>query len=461
MKRSFLLFAFLLNAFFHVQSQNENINHFNVIIFLADDLGYGDLSCQGHDLISTPNIDNLASEGMRFTNFYAAGTVCAPSRRGLLTGRYAARIFADENELPGKNMSGEEITLAELFRNHEYNTACIGKWHLGMAKGSHPNDQGFDYFYGTSSSNDHFPRYDFKRRQDGFKDETALKNSKNEDFNVPLYQQRDTLEIPAIQELFTKRYTNEAVNWIKTNRDNPFFLYVAYNMPHVPVFPSGSFKGRSKKGMYGDVIEEIDWSVGEIIESLKNNNLDKNTLLIFTSDNGPWKIYEELGGSSGPYRNGKGTCWEGAFRVPGIFWWPGVIKSSVCHEFASQLDFFRTFSDLLDEPLPIDRVYDSQNILPLLKGIQGTQRENFYYFAEKNHELWAIRNGHYKLHIKTIEKHGDMPTEHIPPLLFDLQADPGEKREIGNDNPKVVEELLEMIQNINKELKQNINKKTR
>jgi arylsulfatase A len=453
MKRSFLLFAFLLNAVSHAQSQNENNKHFNVIIFLADDLGYGDLSCQENVLISTPNIDKLAAEGMRFTNFYAAGTVCAPSRRGLLTGRYAARIQADGNELPGKNMSSKEITLAELFKTHGYKSACIGKWHLGMAKGSHPNDQGFDYFYGTSSSNDHFPRKDFKHRKDGFKNETALKNSKNEDFNVPLYRQLDTLEIPAIQEFFTQRYTNEAVKWINANKDNPFFLYVAYNMPHVPVFPSDSFRGKSKKGIYGDVIEEIDWSVGEIMESLRNNKLDNNTLVIFTSDNGPWKIYAELGGSSGPFRNGKGTCWEGAFRVPGIFWWPGMIEPSVCDASVSQLDFFATFSALLDEPLPDDRIYDSKSILPLLKGIQETPRENFCYFAEKDHELWAIRNGQYKLHVKTTEKHGDKPTDHVPPLLFDLLTDPGETKDIRKDNPEIVQKMLEMIQNFNAQLK--------
>lgn len=457
MEKCFLWVSFFLFSAFS-QGQVINRKHVNVVLFLADDLGYGDLSCQDKGLISTPNIDNLAAEGMRFTNFYAAGTVCAPSRRGLLTGRYAARIFADGNELPGKNMSCEEITLAELFKGHGYKTACIGKWHLGMAKGSHPNDQGFDYFFGTSSSNDHFPRYDFKRRKDGFKDETALKNSKNEDFIVPLYHQRDTFEIPANQELFTQRYTNEAIKWITTNKNNPFFLYVAYNMPHVPLFPSDSFKGKSGTGIYGDVIEEIDWSVGEIIKSLKRNNLDKNTLVIFTSDNGPWKIYEELGGSSGPFRNGKGTCWEGAFRVPGIFWWPGVVLPSVCSEFVTQLDFFATFSALLDEPLPHDRIYDSKNILPLLKEIQRTPRENFYYFAEKNHELWAIRNGHYKLHIKTTEKHGEMPIDHVPPLLYNLLSDPGETKDIGSENPEIVKELLEKIQIITNELKKNANK---
>lgn len=452
MKIKILLLGFLFSGFSQIQSQNENNKHFNVIIFLADDLGYGDLSCQGNVLISTPNIDKLAAEGIRFTNFYSAGTVCAPSRRGLLTGRYAARIHSDGNELPGNNLSSKEITLAELFKNRGYKTACIGKWHLGMALGSHPNDQGFDYFYGTSSSNDHFPRKDFKRRQDGFKDETALKNSKIEDFNIPIYQQRDTFEIPAEQELLTRRYKNEAVKWINANKDNPFFLYVAYNMPHVPIFPSDSFKGKSKRGIYGDVIEEIDWSVGEIIATLKKNGLDKNTLVIFTSDNGPWKIYKELGGSSGPFRNGKGTCWEGSFRVPGVFWWPGAVHPGICNETVSQLDFFATFSALLDEPLSDDRVYDSKNILPLLKGMQEPPREDFYYFAEKNNELWAIRNGPYKLHVKTVEKHGATPIIQNPPLLFNLQTDPGEKKDIGSDNPKIIKVLLEKIQNINKEL---------
>ena len=258
--------------------------------------------------------------------------------------------------------------------------------------------------------------------------------------------------------MFTQRYTNEAVNWINTNEDDPFFLYVAFNMPHVPVFPSGSFKGKSRRGIYGDVIEEIDWSVGEIIVTLKNKNLDKNTLVIFTSDNGPWKIYEELGGSSGPFRNGKGTCWEGAFRVPGIFWWPEVIQPFVCDEYVSQLDFFATFSALLDEPLPTDRIYDSGNILPLLKSMRETPREYFCYFAEKDHKLWAIRNGSYKLHLKTTENHGDNPIDHDPPLLFNLLTDPGEKKDIGSDHPGIIKELLEKIHNINEELNINLNK---
>jgi arylsulfatase A len=419
----------------------------NVIIILADDQGYGDLSCQGSPTIHTPNIDQLAMEGVRFTSFYSAGTVCAPSRRGLMTGRYAARIDADGNE-KNRNMLGEEITLAELFKKHDYTTACLGKWHLGMNPGSHPNDQGFDYFYGTSSSNDHFSQNNFKHTYEGFKNATI------DHFNLPLYQQKDTIEIPANQRLFTQRYTSEAVDWIRENKDNPFFLYIAHNMPHVPLFRSEEFKNKSYAGLYGDVIEEIDWSVGTIIETLKENNLDRNTLIVYSSDNGPWRIYHELGGSSGPFRNGKGTGWEGAYRVPGIFCWPGKIEPNILMEAASQLDLFATFSAVLGETLPVDRIYDSVNLLPmLLQKNQKSRRETFHYFSEGKNELWAVRKGKYKLHKKTVDVHRGSPVLHDPPLLFDLANDPAETHNIADENPQVIKELINEMNKMNKQLK--------
>jgi len=433
-------------SFMACNSLTERDSPPNVILILTDDQGYGDLSCQGSPTILTPNIDKLASEGVRMTCFYSAGTVSAPSRRGLMTGRYAARIASDGHEEQGA-MSGEEITLAEIFKKKNYSTACLGKWHMGMRKGSHPNDQGFDYFYGTSSSNDHFPQNGFKYTYEGFK------NATNDNFNVPLYQQNDTIEIPVKQELFTQRYTEEAIKWIKGHKTNPFFLYIAHNMPHVPLIYSDQIKGSSYAGLYGDKIEEIDWSVGEIIHTLERCNLDKNTLIVYSSDNGPWRIYHELGGSQGPFRNGKGTSWEGAFRVPGIFWWPGQIKPSIVAEPVSSLDFFATFSALLKIPLPSDRSYDSENLLPLLMAGQKSPRETFFYFAERNNELWAVRKGVYKLHVTTVDVHRGTPVLNDPPLLFNLANDPAETYNITGENPAIVRELLNQFEEMNYDLK--------
>jgi len=430
----------------------------NVVILLTDDQGYGDLSCQGSPTILTPNVDKLASEGVRMTCFYSAGTVCAPSRRGLMTGRYAARIKAEGHEIertvlpdgkvqPG-GMSGEEITLAELFKSRAYATACLGKWHLGMGEGSHPNEQGFDYFYGTSSSNDHFPQNGFRYNYEGFKQAT------NEHFNLPLYRQSDTLEIPAKQELFTKRYTAEAIRWIGDHAHEPFFLYLAYNMPHVPTFPSEAFAGKSYAGQFGDVIEEIDWSVGEIRRALETHGLDQNTIVVYSSDNGPWRIYHELGGSQGPFRNGKGTSWEGAFRVPGIFWWPGHFEPAIVPEPVSSLDLFATFSAMLDEPLPDDRLYDSHNLLPMLLEGKKNPGSSFYYFSERNHELWAVRQGIYKLHVKTVDYHrGPVQTEE-PPLLFNLANDPAETHNVADEFPDIARALLDQIEAMNRQLEQ-------
>ena len=416
----------------------------NIILILVDDQGYGDLSCQGSPTIYTPNVDKLASEGLRATSFYAAGPVCAPSRRGLLTGRYAARIEADGNEID-RNMLGAEITLGELFKEHGYSTSVIGKWHLGMKEGSHPNDQGFDYFYGTSSSNDHFASEGFQYSYQGFK------NATNESFRLPLYEQNDTLEIPAKQELFTQRYTKKALEIIERS-EKPFFLYLAYNMPHVPIFASEAFRDKSYAGKFGDVIEEIDWSVGQIMASLEKNNLDENTLIIYTSDNGPWRIYRELGGSAGPFRNGKGTSWEGAFRVPGIFWWPTKIKPSVYQRPISSLDFYHTFTHLLGDSLANDRTYDSKNLLPLLLAEKGKPRNSFAYFSEKGNELWAYREEDYKIHVKTVTAHREPPVKHDPPLLFDLRNDPGEHTDIASEHPELVEKLLKKYNEMKAEL---------
>lgn len=448
LKQSIFFCLIFVSCFHKVKGQNIPEKP-NVILINTDDQGYGDLSVNGSPTIKTPNIDKLAKEGMRLTSFYAAGPVCIPSRRGLMTGRYSTRIVMEGNETEKGDMSAKEITLAELFKANGYATAILGKWHLGMAKGSHPLDQGFDYFYGTPSSNDHFSQNGFKYTYDWFK------KAKSKHFNVPLYQQHDTVEIPAQQQLYTQRYTQEAIRWIQEHKTKPFFLYLAHNMPHVPVFASPEFTGKSYGGKYGDVIEELDWSVGQIRKTLHENDLDKSTLIIYTSDNGPWEIYHELGGSPGPFRNGKGTGWEGAFRVPAIFWWPEKISPSIMMEPASQLDLFATFSALLNDSLSTDRNYDSMNLLPTLLNEKSSPRKLFAYYifieGVKTNELWAVRKGNYKLHVKTVDEHRGIPVIHDPPLLFDLTNDPGETNNIAGDHPEKVSELLLLFEKMKKE----------
>lgn len=277
----------------------------NIIIILTDDLGYGDLSIQGHPLIHTPNIDQLAREGQRWTSFYASAPMCGPSREAMMTGRMPIRIHNNGTN-HWEQIPNTEITLGELLKTAGYATAYIGKWGIADLafnyQGAHPGDQGFDYFFGLAHSNDTLLRAGFNRTYHN------IKHASSADFNIPLYRQRDIIEQPVDQPTLTKRYTEESIQWIKSHKDKPFFLYLGHSMPHVPIFPSTAFKGQSKAGLYGDVVEEIDWSVGQVMATLQALGIADNTLVIFSSDNGPWRTYYDLGGSAGLFRDGKLTA---------------------------------------------------------------------------------------------------------------------------------------------------------
>lgn len=429
----------------------------NIIIILADDLGYGDLSVQGHPLIRTPNIDQLAREGQRWTSFYASSPVCAPSRFGLMTGRLPIRMGGT-----GKNawlpIPAREVTIAEMLKNEGYATGYIGKWGLTLSPNnfaeplSHPNDQGFDHFLGLVSSNDAPMREGFKRTYEN------IKNATSEDFpTISLYHERQAIETPAHQPTLTKRYTENAAKWIQTHKDKPFFLFLAHSMPHVPIFRSPAFAGHSQAGLYGDVIEEIDWSVGQVIQVLRETGIAENTLIFFSSDNGPWRTYYDLGGSQGPLRDGKVTAWEGGFRVPGIFWWPGKIKPAVITGIGVNVDLIRTFASLTGASLPMDRTYDSMDLSQtLLKGTSSPRREWFFYGPSGDFisDLWAARVEQYKLVLESQESLGreeqfergySNHQVHTPPLLFDLSTDIPERLNIADRYPKVVAQIQAAI----------------
>ncbi len=412
----------------------------NIILIFVDDMGYGDLSCYGNTKIKTPNIDRLAAEGQRWTNFYSSGSTCVPSRRGLMTGRHPA--------LMGKAslQKTRDQLMPAMLKQQGYATAILGKWHLaGYPKDfttstMHPLECGFDSHFGTPGSNDvPAPKGKVQNRQ-------LFDNCGKFTFQVPLIRGREVVEFPANQELFTSRYTAEAVKWIHERKDKPFFLHLAHNMPHAPIFASKTFQGKSDGGRFGDVVEEIDWSVGQVMAAVRDAGIDKHTLIVFTSDNGPWSMFEVHGGSTGPLRGEKGTSWEGGFRVPAIFHWPGKISPGTIHDMAANLDLYATFATLTGGSQPTEQSgYISQDLSGVLLRGERSPRTQWYYGGNAT----AFRSGNYKIHITSKPRSSnpdtrkrEPPEKHDPPLLFDLAADVGEQNNINSGNPKVVNRLL-------------------
>jgi arylsulfatase A len=429
--------AVFVLALTHVHSQPDRLPNF-VIVF-TDDQGYGDLGSYGHPTLRTPNIDRLATEGQRWTSFYAS-PLCTPSRAELLTGRLAVRTGLSTGVLYPDSTGGlqpSEITLAEVLKARGYATKAIGKWHLGVLPEYLPTNQGFDSYYGVPYSND----------MDG----AAVTESERfqryiepriEYYNVPLQRDSEIIERPAEQATLTGRYTDEAIAFITAHRDRPFFLYLAHNMPHMPLFRSKEFENRSARGRYGDVIEEIDANVGRLLETLRDLQIERNTLILYLSDNGPWAAFSEQGGSAGPLRGAKNTTWEGGMRVPAIFWWPGTILPGVITGMGSVLDVMPTFAAFAGGKTPPDRVLDGFDLSPVLRRSAASPRDTLFYYDVAG--LAAVRRGPHKLHLMIPPSgtaFGERALQGGAPQLYNLDEDPSERFDRAITQPDLVAAL--------------------
>jgi len=416
----------------------------NFIVIFTDDQGYQDLGCFGSPGIQTPNIDGMANEGMRFTDFYAQ-TVCGPSRAALMTGCYPLRVGKKGNNQSEIHpfLHTEEITIAEVLKDQGYRTACFGKWDLaghrqtGYDEELLPTRQGFDYFFGTPTSND------------------SVAN---------LLRNDQLIEPKADMASLTKRYTDEALEFIQKNKDKAFFVYLAHTMPHLKLAASEQFKGDSPRGLYGDVIEEIDFNVGRILGEIRTLGLEEETYVIFTSDNGPWFLdrhprlskQKDMGGSHGgdaaPFRGHKTSTWEGGVRVPCVMWAPGRIPAGkVCSEIATTMDLLPTLAALAGGEAPTDRTVDGKDIVDLIHGKEGAKgpTEVFYYYAHT--QLMAVRSGRWKLHLPrkvntmkrwdVFHRESDI-VDFTTPLLYDLEQDRGEQHNLAGQHPSKVEKLI-------------------
>ena len=418
----------------------------NIIFILTDDQGYKDLSCYGAKDIYSPNIDSLAANGAIFSSYYATNPVCSASRASIMTGCYADRIGVFNAYMPENKfgLNPNETTIAEMLKKQNYKTGIFGKWHLGDAPEFLPRKQGFDEFYGILYSNDMWPYHPQQGPVFNFSD-------------IFLYENETKLKVLKDQTFLTQALTERSIAFIEKNKKNPFFLFLSHPQPHVPLFVSEKFKGTSKRKLYGDVIQEIDNSVGQIIKALKERDLEKNTIIIFTSDNGPWLSYGNHSGSAGIYKEGKGTSWEGGHRVPGVVYYPNEIKKNTKIEApAMGIDWLPTIADFTKSALP-DKKIDGLSLVPLLKGeTEKSPHQNFFFYYNRN-ELHAIRHLDYKLYFphKYRSLNGRMGRDDGLPInydqneinsheLYNLKEDPSETNEISNSNQKIVNKILKI-----------------
>jgi arylsulfatase A-like enzyme len=443
----------------------------NIVLIVTDDQGYSDVGCYGAKGFRTPNLDRLAAEGTRFTQFYVAQAVCTASRAAIMTGCYPNRVSLDGalNHESRVGIHPDERLLPEILKDRGYATAIYGKWHLGTLPVFHPRHNGFDHWVGIPYSNDNGPLHPIVRGIPA----------------LPLYEDDKVIETDPDQSQFTRRFTELAVRFIEQNRSRPFFLYVPHVMPHVPIFASDQFRGRSELGLYGDVIEELDWSIGEILAALKKHQLDGNTLVIFCSDNGPFLSYGSHAGRAEPLRGGKLTTFEGGVRVPGIVRWPGKVPANrVCDLPVCTIDLLPTITKLVGGIGPTKPI-DGKEISPILFGEPGATSPHHAYLFYAGSELQAIRSGRWKLHlphdylevagatrtdgkpanfenlkpaamsqsgIRGIASRHGYKVERIELSLFDLDTDPGERVNVAAKHPAVVKQLLKYAEQARVEL---------
>ncbi len=439
-----LIWLSLLTSSACQPSELEQDRPVNFVIIFCDDLGYGDTGPYGNTVHKTPHLNRMAEEGVLLADFYSSSGLCTPSRSSLMTGCYAQRIDMDVNARPfgsvgrqvlfpraKKGLHPAEVTIAELLKDQGYVTGCIGKWHLGDQPQFLPTRRGFDYYYGIPYSND-----------------------MNRDFcPLPLMRGEEVIEAPVDQTTLTRRYTEAALDFLERSKEEPFLLYFPHSMPHNPLFAGAEFRGKSDNGIYGDVIEEIDWSVGQILDFLRANDLDRNTMVFFTSDNG---AAPSFGGSNQPLAGWKGSTMEGGQRVPAIFWWPGkLVPNKVEGVMATMMDLFPTLAHLTNSALPDDRILDGHNIWPLLIGEQTTSPYDYFYYFQLE-QLMAIRQGDWKLHLPLDSMYGRWHRGDIvkgrPGALYNLREDVSESINRMDDHPDLVRALLDQAEKVRQEL---------
>ncbi len=432
----------------------------NIVLIFCDDLGWGDLGCFGARGFRTPNLDRLAQQGTRFASFYVSQPVCSASRASLLTGCYANRIGIHGALGPNAKhgIHTNEVTLAEILKSRGYATAIFGKWHLGRPVEFLPTRHGFDEYLGLPYSNDMWPKHP---------------SAKPGTYPpLPLIDGERVVEEMPDQRTLTTRYTERAVSFIARHKDRPFFLYLAHSMPHVPLHVSDKFAGKTKRGLFGDVIAEIDWSVGQVLDALRRHGLEQNTWVIFTSDNGPWLSYGEHAGSAGHFREGKGTVFEGGVRVPCLMRWPGRIpRGRVSDTPFMTIDLLPTLAKLVGAPLPAHKI-DGLDVWPIMAGQRGaTNPHAAYFFYYNQGELQGLRSGDWKLHLPHTARalhgrpggKGGQPVAYaqlkVDTGLYDLARDPGETKNVAAQNPDVVQRLLALAEEARDDLGDSLTKR--
>jgi arylsulfatase A len=433
----------------------------NFIIIYADDLGYADIgpfsTRKGPQRPRTPNLDRMATEGIRLTNFYVAQAVCSASRAALLTGSYSNRIGITGALNPGAKygINADEQTIAEVLKQRNYATAIFGKWHLGDHKTFLPTHHGFDEYLGLPYSNDMWPKHPTSKAYP----------------ELPLIEGDEVVQLGPDQAQLTRMYAERAVGFIEKNRERPFFLYLAHSMPHVPLFVSDAFANKTGQGLYGDVIAEVDWTVGRVLDAVKRTGMDDRTMVVFTSDNGPWASYGNHAGSAGPLRESKGTSFEGGVRVPFIARWPGRIpKGATQHGPAMTIDLLPTLAGLAGATVPSDRIIDGRDAWSLLasSGRIADAHDALYFYWGR--ELHAVRSGRWKLHLphpyQSLESAGKDGSpgkyvrKEIELSLFDLDGDPGESTNVANRHPDVVKKLMEYAERAREDLGDSLTNRT-